>query len=364
MQSKEDKPSHGLQNIIIRPVSSSEEADFKRLMQAHHYLGALPKIGETIWYVATLHDEWVALLSFSSPALKCAARDQWIGWDFRHQYDRLHLITNNSRFLILPDWHYPNFATRILSLCQRRLASDWQRKFNHPLLLLETFVDPSKFSGTIYKAANWRLTGHSKGFQRTREGYSKTESSPKMVFVYPLQRNAQSLMSQPVLNENYQYGRTKIMLPAKYMQTLPDFFTNIEDPRREQGRRHSLVTVLSLSVAATLCGVKGYQGIFDWANSLGQKARVHFRCRKEKGRRVVPSLSIFRYVLISVDPDGIEKALQQWSAIYGEKDESLAIDGKTMRGAVGEDGRQTHIMSAIGHHTQDCYAQKKLASSR
>ncbi len=364
MQLKEEQGSSGLQNIIIRAIVGSEETDFKRLMQAHHYLGALPKIGETIWYVATLHDQWVALLSFSSPALKCAARDQWVGWDFRCQYDRLHLITNNSRFLILPDWHYPNFATHILSLCQRRLASDWQRKFNHPLLLLETFVDPSRFTGTIYKAANWRMTGYSKGFQRTREGYGKTESSPKMVFVYPLQRNAQALMSQAVLNEKYQYGRTKIMLSAKHMQALPDFFTTIEDPRREQGRRHSLVTVLSLAVAATLCGARGYQDIFDWANSLGQKALIHFRCRRVKGRRIIPSVSIFRNVLISVEPDDVEKAFQLWNDIYGKKDESLAIDGKTMRGAIDEDGRQTHIMSAIGHHTQNCYAQKKLALSR
>jgi len=60
--------------------------------------------------------------------------NQWIGRGYRHQYDRLHLITNNSRFLILPGWHYPNVASRILSLCQRRLAADWQQRFKHPLL--------------------------------------------------------------------------------------------------------------------------------------------------------------------------------------------------------------------------------------
>lgn len=73
---------------------------FQQLMQKHHYLGALPKIANTIWYVAVHEEEWFALLSFSAPALKCGARDQWIGWNYRHQYDRLHLIVNNSRFLI------------------------------------------------------------------------------------------------------------------------------------------------------------------------------------------------------------------------------------------------------------------------
>ncbi|MDQ6950389.1 MAG: ISAs1 family transposase [Mariprofundales bacterium] len=151
-----------------------------------------------------------------------------------------------------------------------------------------------------------------------------------------------------------------MMLPVRHMQALPDFFIDITDPRRGQGRRHSLPTVLSISVAATLCGAKGYKGISDWANSLGQKALVNFRCRKKNGKRVVPSLSIIRNVMVGVDPDDLDAALQRWTAIYSKKDDSLAIDGKTMRGAVAENGRQVHIMSAIGHHSQDCYAQKKV----
>jgi hypothetical protein len=102
-------------------------------MQQHHYLGSLPKIGETLWYVVAWRDQWVALLSFSASALKCAARDRWFGWNLRHQYDRLKLIVNNSRFLILPDWHLPNLGSRILSLRQKRLDTDWQKAFGHPL---------------------------------------------------------------------------------------------------------------------------------------------------------------------------------------------------------------------------------------
>ena len=92
-------------------------------MQLHHYLGALPKISETLWYAATLNSDWIALISFSAPALKCTPRDRWIGWNFRHQYDRLKLVTNNSRFLILPEWHVPNLASRILSLCRKRVQA-------------------------------------------------------------------------------------------------------------------------------------------------------------------------------------------------------------------------------------------------
>ena len=90
-----------LSELIVRPVAVAEETRFQALMRTHHYLGALPKIGHTVWYVAAYDEQWVALLSFSAAALKCGARDRWIGWDLRHHYDRLHPIANQSRFAIL-----------------------------------------------------------------------------------------------------------------------------------------------------------------------------------------------------------------------------------------------------------------------
>jgi hypothetical protein len=122
-----------LREIVLQPVAAHEEGRFQALMEAHHYLGALPKIGHTLWYVATWNGEWLALLSFSAAAWKCAARDAWIGWDFRRQYDRLHLVANNSRFLILPEYHVANLASRVLALSERRLASDWRERFGYSL---------------------------------------------------------------------------------------------------------------------------------------------------------------------------------------------------------------------------------------
>ena len=345
--------------VLVRPVSSLEERCFQKLMQEYHYLGALPKISETLWYVATFDDQWVALLAFSAAALKCSARDRFIGWDFRHQYDRLKLVTNNSRFLILPDWHFPNLASRILSLCQKRLPADWQAVFGHPVLLIETFVDPQRFCGTIYKAADWIYVGDTKGFHRIRNGYSETPQSPKMVFVKPLIPDAQTRLSRPILEPAYRTGGTKMMLSAQHMQSLPTFFADIPDPRRPQGRRHRLSTVLAIAAGATLCGMRGYLAISDWANSLGQKARERFGCRFMKSRYIVPSLSIIRDVLIRVDPVHLDNALQRWNQAYGQHDESLSIDGKTMCNAIDDQGHQVHIMSAIGHQSKACYTQKK-----
>ena len=153
------------------------------------------------------------------------------------------------------------------------------------------------------------------------------------------------------------------MLSAQHMKSLPAFFADIPDPRRAQGRRHRLSTVLAIATAATLCGMRGYLAISDWANSLGQKARERFGCRYEKRRYIVPSLSIIRDVLIRVEPVHLDNALNRWNQAYGQQDESLAIDGKTMCNAIDDQGYQTHIMSAVGHQTKTCYTQKKLALS-
>lgn len=150
-----------------------------------------------------------------------------------------------------------------------------------------------------------------------------------------------------------------MIITADHMRTLPQFFADIPDPRRMQGRRHRLSTVLAIAAGAILCGMRGYKAIADWANSLGQKARERFRCRVEKGRCVVPSEYVIRDVLIRVDPVQLDRALQQWNEAYARHDHSLAIDGKTMCNAVDEQGYQTHIMSAIGHQTKICHTQKK-----
>ncbi len=350
-----------LHNIVVRPVYCSEESSFQEKMQAHHYLGALPKIGNTIWYIATHQEEWQALLIFSAAALKCGVRDHWIGWGLRHQYDRLNLLANNSRFLILPGSHQKNLASRILSLCQQRIQQDWVNRFGYPLLLLETFVDPTQFNGTIYKAANWRFVGHTKGYQRTRDGYSNTVKIPKMVFVQPVQRSARTILSCPILNKRYQTGGPRMKLSAQHMKSLPYFFKGITDPRREQGRRHRIEVVLSMAAAAILCGMCGYKAISDWIKDLSPRARLRFGCRSRNKKYIIPSESTIRNVLIRVDPAELDLSLQKWNKEYGSVDESLAIDGKTMCNAIDELGRQTHIMSAIGHQSGQCYTQKKLA---
>lgn len=152
------------------------------------------------------------------------------------------------------------------------------------------------------------------------------------------------------------------MIKAEHMKTLPDFFADVPDPRRSQGRRHSISTVLAIAAGAVLCGMRGYRAISDWANSLGQKARERFGCRSEDGKYVVPSEYVIRDVVIRVVPLHLDTALRKWNETHGKEDQRLAIDGKTMCNAIDEQGYQTHVMSAIGHETKTCHAQKKVGT--
>ena len=248
-------------------------------------------------------------------------------------------------------------GSRVLSLTERRVVTDWETRFGHRLLLLETFVDPERFHGGVYRAANWIELGLTQGYRRVRKGYSAEASAPKRVFVRPLCRDARTQLIEP--HRSHLTGDSKIMLNAEQMRLLPQCFRMIADPRRPQGRRHPLSVVLGIAAGATLCGMRGYKAIAEWANALGQQARERFGCRREDGRYVVPSESIIRDCMIRIEPGALDRALNVWNQAWGLRDEALALDGKTMKNALDEDGNQTHIMSVVGHESKRCYAQKK-----
>ncbi len=127
----------------------------------------------------------VACLSWASAAWKIKARDQFIGWEEPAKRRNLHLIANNTRFLI-PDWvRVKHLASRVLSLSLKRLSADWQKIYGHPIYLAETFVDISRFQGTCYKAANWLCVGQTKGSAKKGNTYLY-HGQPKAIYLYPL----------------------------------------------------------------------------------------------------------------------------------------------------------------------------------
>ena len=123
-------------------------------------------VGQVLCHVATVDGAWVALLGWASAALQVKARDAWMGWSDDQRHRRLRYIANNVRYCILPGWSLPNLASRVLTLNTRRLAADWEARFGYSVVLAETFVDPSRFDGTCYRAAGWELLGRTRGFGR------------------------------------------------------------------------------------------------------------------------------------------------------------------------------------------------------
>jgi hypothetical protein len=172
-----------LNQVQVRLVTAGEERRrFQRLLAKHHYLGGLKAVGEQMWYVAVdPQGHWLALLLFSAAARHLQHRDQWIGWTRPQRDRRLSLVANNSRFLILPQAHLPNLASRVLRLALDRLSGDWQAKYGHPVLVVETFVDPEQFRGTVYTAQGWQELGLTDGWGRRRGDFYVQHDRPALV---------------------------------------------------------------------------------------------------------------------------------------------------------------------------------------
>lgn len=337
-----------LKEIVARLVTDDERNRFQQAMQEHHYLGALPKIGESLWYVATTRaGEWIALLSFSAAAMKIAARDDWIGWSYRQQYRRLRFLANNTRYCVLPGWNRPNIASRVLALCERRLSYDWIEAFGHPIVLLETFVD-AHHRGTVYLAANWFYVGQTRGFRRIPGGYSATTHEPKKIFLRTLHPQARERLCEASFDPNTE--GSKQVLKAEHLRALPQFFGSVPDPRRVAGRRHPLNAVLAIAAGAYLCGARDCKAVSAWAQQLPQSVRQGLRCRCVRNDYLVPSEPIIRDVLARVDRKELELALQGWNNRFAAGDASLTLHARS----VCFQEKPAGTIRVGGHHASIC----------
>ena len=172
---------------VIQP--SDDNALFECFLSRYHYLGYKRTVGESMKYlIRDCADRPLACILFGSAAWKTAPRDTFIGWDRQRREKTLGYVTNNMRFLILPWVRVPHLASHILSRISRRISKDWTVRYGHPIYLLETFVDRSRFRGVCYRAANWCLVGQTKG--RTRNDRNNTIKVPlKDIYLYPLVKN-------------------------------------------------------------------------------------------------------------------------------------------------------------------------------
>lgn len=340
------------QRLTVRPIRPGEIARWRDLMATHHYLGFRTLVGQSLKYVACVGDEWVALLGWTSGAFLCRPRDQWIGWSRDQQWRRTRYVANNARFLILPGVQIPNLASKVLALTTRRLSADWVTVHGHAIVAVETFVDPARFPGTVYRAAGWMRLGQSRGFARSAGRYVY-HGHPKDYWIYPLRRDARAVLTAPFLSPNLDAGGMMTMVDfntANWIgpQGLRERLQRLTDPRKRRGIRHAQDVVLVLACAAVLAGQRSFTAMSDWIGDLNPEQRQRFGCRRFGDTYRVPSEPTIRRTLQQVDTAALDEALSGWLTEQ-KTPRAVAVDGKTLRGSGHGDSRSVHLLSALVH---------------
>lgn len=182
---------------VQRVEGVSERRLLAQLLGRYHYLGYARSVGENLQYLAwDRHGRVLACAVFGSAAWKCAARDQYVGWEPAARQSNLFLVANNMRLLILPWVRVKHLASHFLGILARRLSRDWRDKYGHGIYLLESFVDRSRFQGTCYRAANWICAGQTQG--RSRNDRARTLAvGRKDIYLLPLARQLRAILQNP-----------------------------------------------------------------------------------------------------------------------------------------------------------------------
>ncbi len=178
---------------ILQVRRRKEEALYDGLIEEHHYLGYTRPVGEHLKYLIVSSDRPVACMAFSSAPRHLGPRDRFIGWSAQARRLNIRYVAYNTRFLILPWVEVPHLASHLLGRMARGLSADWQRVYGHPIYYLETFVDPARFRGTCYLAANWIALGRTTG--RGHNARTKQATQPKKeILGYPLRKDFRQLL--------------------------------------------------------------------------------------------------------------------------------------------------------------------------
>jgi hypothetical protein len=350
--------SEVLDRVTVRLVAESEVGQFNYYLQEEHYLESSRLAGQALRYVAEVDGQWVALLTFSAPALHLKARERWIGWSPRQRARRLGLVVNNSRFLVLPQrQRYPNLASRVLGLTLRRLSADWQERWGHPVLVVESFVDESHYRGTCYRACGFEAVGLTEGFGRASRDFYQEHGQPKQLYLRELRPRARARLRQARLPEELAAYEAEVTGPCPFrapaLERLLESLGALPDSRYGHGLRHQQRFVLACAAVCTLMGACGYRAFENTCKKLTQRQLRALGCRpdEEDGRYYPPSDSTFQRVLNKADAVAVAGMIGRWLAQQEMGAlAQLAVDGKVLRGSGRHDGKPLQLLSAVTHH--------------
>ena len=353
-----------LQRVTVRLLREEERAAFDRALEDQHYLASARLVGQTLRYLAELDGQWVALLTFSAAALHLKAREQWLRWSPRQRARRLGLVVNNSRYLVLPErQRYPNLASRVLGLCLRRLSDDWQARWEHPVLVVESFVDETRYRGTCYRACGFEAVGLTEGFGRASRDFYHEHGQPKQLYLRELRPGARALLRRGRLPPNLAEHEEKIAGPCPFrageLGSLLERFRMLRDARSGHGLRHRQPFVLACAAVATLMGSSGYQAYEDTCKKFTRRQLKALGCQQDKDHGyAAPSDSTFFRVLSKLEAAHFESVVGAWLL---EQEVSvlarLAVDGKVLRGSGRQDGQPLQLLSAVSHRLRLTLAQ-------
>jgi Domain of unknown function (DUF4338)/DDE_Tnp_1-associated len=331
-------------DLHARLLQSSELKRCHHLLDQHHYLGRAKPVGERLYYTVTDGPgEWLALLIFAAAAKHLRDRDRWIHWTDAQRERRLSLLANNIRFLLLPGKAFPDLGTQSLRLVLARLSSDWQARYGHPVLVVETFVDPDQFCGTVYTANGWEELGQTDGSGRHQRDYYVRHDKPKRLFVRELCPNGRRSLQAEHLKPDLAMVEAKAGIRSRHtvqeitsiiqlLQQVPDYRTRIGT--------YPLWSLLAIYLLAVLCEApRGSKDLAKFARKFSQGQRRALGIRKRHGRYPAPSQPTFWRLIEEIEGRELEQtllAVQERLRGPPPKHELIALDGKEPKHGGGQ----------------------------
>jgi hypothetical protein len=331
--------------VIAVHVPQGEEVKwFDAQLAAQHYLGAGRAVGDYLRQVVTLDGKPVALLVWGPACYALKDRDLWISWCASQRVERLKLIVQNRRFLLLTaKGESPNLASQAMGAALRALPGQWLEHFGYRPLLAESFTDPEAYAGTCYKASNWEAVGYSAGYSRHRADFYVANDRPKRLWLRPLVAEARQQLRAVQVPADCRTGLVAppagtLPVNGEQMGSLLEVFRKAPDPR-DKNTRYRIGPVLTLVAMALLAGRREIAEIARFATTLTQPQRRQLALPLKKGTRAfyaVPGYSVFYQVLTRLDSEAFASRLNDWlQRRGGTLPQALALDGKMIRDHIG-----------------------------
>jgi hypothetical protein len=338
-------PGHaGPSGLKVRVVAPPEYEAFDAQMGQLHYLGAGRAVGDYLRQIVEAEGCPVALLVWGPACYALKDRDLWISWSAVQRVERLKLVVQNRRFLLLTEKGLsPNLASQALAAALRGLPQQWQERFGYRPLLAESFTDPEAYAGTCYKATNWEPVGQSAGYSRHRADFYLPNDRPKRLWLRELAPGARSDLRALEVPADCRGGLLpggSGVLPVQQpqMDSLYDALRRAPDPRGSN-TQYRTGPVLTLIALALLAGRREIAEIARFALTLThlQRRRLDLPLKKgTKGFYKVPGYDVFYQVLTRMDPEAFARILNDWLAQRaGALPQALALDGKMIRDHIG-----------------------------